>query len=74
MENSSFDIKKTEQSHQKNNKNKTTSYIPTKNYVYIRPNKHNESPKSKATFIRAANTNTKGENIYRKIKLERDFM
>ena len=26
MENSSFDIKKTEQSHQKNNKNKTTSY------------------------------------------------
>jgi hypothetical protein len=40
----------------------TTKYkIPTKNYVNIRPNKHNESPKSKhaqpeSTYGIAANT------------------
>jgi len=43
----------------------TTKYkIPTKNYVNIRPHKHNESPKSKhaqpeATYFVTANTETK---------------
>jgi hypothetical protein len=49
-----------------------TNYkIPTKYYVTIRPNKHSESPKSNATYSEAANTQTKGENISRKLKLER---
>ena len=49
-----------------------TNYkIPTKYYVTIRPNKHSESPKSNATHSEAANTKTNGENIYRKLKLER---
>jgi hypothetical protein len=45
--------------------------IPTKYYVNIRPNKHRESSKSRATYGGATNTKTKGENIYRKLKLER---
>jgi len=55
----------------------TTKYkIPTKNYVNIRPNKNNESSKSKhaqpeATWGRAANTKTQGEKIiHRKPMLE----
>ena len=45
----------------------TTTYkIRTKSYENIRPNKHNESPKSKhaqpeATYGRAANIKTKGK-------------
>ena len=40
--------------------------IPTKNYVNIRPNNYNVSPKSKnakleATYGRATSTKTKGE-------------
>ena len=57
---------------------KTTTYkIRTKYYENIRPNKHNESPKSKhaqpdATYGRAANTKTKGENkrMHRKLNFE----
>jgi len=50
----------------------STKYkIPTIYYVNIRPNKHSESPKSKATYSRVANTTNKGENIYRKLRLER---
>jgi hypothetical protein len=45
--------------------------IPTIYFVNIRPNRHSEIPKSKATYSRAANTKTNGENIYRKLKLER---
>jgi hypothetical protein len=44
--------------------------IPTIYYVNIRPNRHSEIPKSKATYSMAANTKTNGENIYRKLKLE----
>jgi hypothetical protein len=36
--------------------------IPTIYYVNIRPNRHSEIPKSKATYSRAANTKTNGEN------------
>jgi hypothetical protein len=42
--------------------------IPTIYYVNIRPNNDSESPKSKATYSRAANTKNKGENIYKKTK------
>jgi hypothetical protein len=35
----------------------------------LMPNKHSESPKSKAKYSRATNTKTKGENIYRKLKV-----
>jgi hypothetical protein len=45
--------------------------MPTMYYVNIRPNRHSEIPKSKATYSRADNTKTNGENIYRKLKLER---
>ena len=45
--------------------------MPTIYYANIRPNRHSEIPKSKATYSRAANTKTNGENIYRKLKLER---
>ena len=55
----------------------TTKYkILTKNYVNIRPNKYNESPKSKhaqpeATYGRAANTKKRvKKKMYRKLKLE----
>ena len=51
--------------------------IPTKNYVNIRPNNYNITPKSKhakleATYGRATNTKTKGERkkMYRKLYLE----
>ena len=45
--------------------------MPTMYYVNIRPNRHSEIPKSKATYSRADNTKTNGENIYRKLMLER---
>jgi hypothetical protein len=56
MANSSFDIKKSEQSHQKNNKNKTTSY--------------HAQPES--TYGIAANTEkrTRKKRMHRKQKIE----
>ena len=45
--------------------------IPTIYYVNIRPNRHSEIPKSKATYSGAGNTQSKGENMYRQLKLER---
>ena len=45
--------------------------IPTIYYANIRPNKHREILKSKATYSRATTTKTKGETIYRKLKFER---
>ena len=38
---------------------------------FDQPDHGSEIPKSKATYSRAANTKTNGENIYRKLKLER---
>jgi hypothetical protein len=48
--------------------NSGTWPIPTIYYVNIRPNRHSEIPKSKATYSRAANIKTNGENIYRNTK------